>query len=292
MTAREPDIQAILAAALPGERAVASDGTPTRKQVRLAGGESIEIVLGPDALPTAAALQLLRGEFDLPLPLLRAAAVAPPYAIVSALPGEPLAACVGRIAEADLYQLGSRLGEVVYRVHRVAAPHYGELAGEDAAASEREWVERRLGAALDACVARGALRRDGSAVVLASFAQTYAPFGALPALVCGGVAPETVLVRRGADGWSLSGVARWEAALGMCPAWEHALLFDAFDTPAYFALRVGYGNGYDALTERAYEQTREAALHPYRVLLAVRRLRDAAAGDVTRRRRALLALLA
>ena len=36
---------------------------------------------------------------------------------------------------------------------------------------------------------------------------------------------------------------------------------------AYFSLRVGYGNAYDETTERRYDQLREFALRPYRLVL-------------------------
>ncbi|HEX5691131.1 MAG TPA: hypothetical protein VFX76_14050, partial [Roseiflexaceae bacterium] len=90
--------------------------------------------------------------------------------------------------------------------------------------------------------------------------------------VCGGLRPDAILVRRSENRWSLSALLGWEQALGWSPAWDHTTFLDAAAGPRWFGLRVGYGNSYDETTTRAYEQVREHALRPYRMLLALQRL--------------------
>ena len=90
-------------------------------------------------------------------------------------------------------------------------------------------------------------------------------------------------MRQTEGGWWISGLLGWGQALGWSPAWDHVTLLDATDEPRYFSLRVGYGNGYDDNTTRTYEQVREHALAPYRILLMLQRMREAyARGDIAR----------
>jgi hypothetical protein len=274
-----------------------------RYTLALAGGERLTLLVfdSPHAAQTAqAALDMLRAEVDLPLPQVRAgdasgAAVGVPWALVNELAGEPLSVALPRIPEEQLYQLGRRLGETAYRIHRLACASYGALAGADphAADDERSYGLARLEAALAASEAAGSLGAADVGAVRAWFDAGYTPAGAQAALVCGGLAPDALLVRQSGGRWSLSGLARWDQALGWSPGWEHALLFDAAGGSGYFGLRVGYGNAYDAATRRAYEQVREHALRPYRALLCLERLAALPPGDpeAARRRATLLGLL-
>ncbi|HWQ15710.1 MAG TPA: phosphotransferase [Roseiflexaceae bacterium] len=276
-----------------------------RYTLALAGGERLTLLAfeSPAAAETAlAALEMLRAEVDLPLPQVRAGdaagvAAGVPWALVSELAGEPLSAALPRIPDEQLYKLGRRLGETAYRVHRLACARYGPLVGSAHAVppadDERSYGLARMEAALGAAEARGLLQAAEGAAVRAWFDEHYQPVGAQAALVCGGLEPEALLVRQSGGAWSLSGLARWDRALGWSPAWEHALLFDAAGANGYFSLRVGYGNAYDQATRRAYEQVREHALRPYRALLSLERLAalDPAAPEAARRRAALMAIV-
>jgi hypothetical protein len=271
-----------------------------RYTLELPGGHRLTLLTyeSPTRAETArAALELLRAEVDLPIPLVRAGdtsgQVAPPWLLTSELPGEPLGVALPRIPEGELYKLGRRLGDVAYRVHRVACDRFGALAGPDPAAAddERGYVLARVEVALDVALGTGHLDERDAETVRSWFAQGFNPAGGQAALVCGGLTPEGVLVRQSGGSWSISALTEWEWAHGWSPAWEHTLLFDAFDGSRAFGLRVGYGNAYDMATRRAYEQVREAALRPYRALLSLERLGEAAGADVTRLRTVLLGLI-
>ncbi|MBO9325729.1 MAG: phosphotransferase [Roseiflexus sp.] len=255
-----------------------------------------------DALTTAeVALSRLRGEIDLPIPQIRHLDVADasseaPWALFIGINGEPLAQKLPQIPDESLYQIGMRLGQVIYRIHRVAGGRYGALIGDDpcAANDERQYIQARLDHDLAQAIALEALSEEEAAEVRGVL-QQFLPPGRQAVLLNGGLSPETLLVVHRDGRWTLGGVLGWEHALGWCPAWEHVTFLEACEGECYFSLRVGYGNGYDSETQRAYEQVREPAMRPYRLLLALRRIveyaRYGAFDDVRRNRTILLRLV-
>jgi|HigsolmetaAR201D_1030396.scaffolds.fasta_scaffold03942_4 hypothetical protein len=234
------------------------------------------------ARTAAAALRMLSAEFDLPIPQLQASdptgeTVGVPYLLVSGIGGEPLANVVASIGEEQLYQLGRRLGEIVSRVHRLACPHYGALEGDDPIAhnDERQYGLARFDYELLLCEEHGILDRQKAEGLRIWFQSIFSPIGRQPALICGGIGPYSILVRYYEGNWQVSGLLGWEHAQGWCPAWEHVTCFEATSDPRFFSLRVGYGNSYDELTKRTYEQVREPVMQPYRVMLVLQRMREA-----------------
>jgi aminoglycoside phosphotransferase (APT) family kinase protein len=301
MALTKQQLQTIIARALPGDslrdwRALPND----RYLLALAGGDRLNVQLysSADRAATAArALDLLRGEVDLPIPQLRANdaagdTIGAPYLLLSALAGEPLEHALPRIGEEQLYKLGRRLGEILCRVHRLTCDHYGSLAGEQGTTSdERSYVLGWLDRSLRRCSELGLLDRRIGAELAEWFEHHFQPIGRQPALVYGDMSPQTILVQQVDRGWSISGLTGWDQALGWSPAWDHVTLLDATEEPRYFGLRVGYGNGYDDTTTRTYEQVREHALAPYRMLLMLDRLQRAyASSDISAidRRRGML----
>jgi Phosphotransferase enzyme family len=304
MTLTQQQLEAVVARAFPGERlneshALAED----RYSLSLSGGErlAVQVYASAEAAATAtAALRMLRAEVDLPIPLLRASdpqgeTIGAPYALLSELSGSPLEQVLPQIGGEQLYTIGRKLGAALCRVHRLICDHYGALSGDDqhAFVDERTYGMARLDRELEQCGALGILDRHSAAEARDWFEREFQPVGRQAALVCGGLAPETILVRQSESRWWISGLLGWEHALGWSPAWEHVTFLDATNSPRYFGLRVGYGNGYDEQTSRAYEQVREHALAPYRALLALQRMREAYAdrAERTRRREILKGLL-
>ncbi len=281
-----------MARAFPGERLAESRALAEgRYALALPGGERLSVQLyqtSAAAATAAAALRLLHAEIDLPIPQLRASdplgeTVGQPYLLLSELNGEPLERGLPRINEDQLYNLGRRVGEILCRVHRLACERYGALESGDPARAddERAYGLARLESELAQCRQLGILDRRGAGELRTWFKQEFRPSGRQPALICGSITPGTILVRQSEGRWSVSGLLGWEQALGWSPAWEHVCLFEAASGPRYFSLRVGYGNGYDELTTRAYEQVREPAMAPYRALLVLQRMREAfARGDL------------
>jgi len=298
-------IETILDRALPGEqlrewRALPDD----RYALAIAGGErlNVQVYDSVDQAATAAvALDLLRGEVDLPIPQLRANdaagdSIGVPYLLLSDMVGEPLEQALPRIGDEQLYKLGRRLGETLCRVHRLSCEHYGPLSGEQIdATDERGYVLARLDGAVRCCGELGLFDRRTGAELTEWFEQQFQPIGRQPALVYGSMNPHTILVQQAERGWWISGLSGWGQALGWCPAWDHVTLLDATEQPRYFGLRVGYGNGYDDNTTRTYEQVREHALAPYRILLMLDRMQRAYARhdlvEIDRRRGMLKGLL-
>jgi aminoglycoside phosphotransferase (APT) family kinase protein len=285
MTLTKQQLEAIVNRALPGEqlrewRALPDD----RYALAVANGERLNVQVyesAEQAATAAEALSLLRGEIDLPTPQLRANdaagdTVGVPYLLLSNMAGEPLEQALPRIGDEQLYMLGRRLGETICRVHRLICDHYGQLGGEPIEGQdERSYVLARLERDVRRCGELGLLDRRTGAELTTWFAQGFQPVGRQPALVYGQMNPRTILVQQSERGWKITGLLGWGQALGWSPAWDHVTLLDAADQERYFGLRVGYGNGYDDNTTRTYEQVREHALAPYRILLMLDRTQRA-----------------
>jgi aminoglycoside phosphotransferase (APT) family kinase protein len=302
MTLTHEQLEALVARELSGARLrEARPGAEGSYLLLLDDGERLTLQLygtGEEATAAATALRMLRGEVETTFPLLRAAdetgaAFGTAYILTSEIIGEPLAKVLPRLSENLLYDLGRRLGELVSRMHRLGCPDYGALTGDDpdSADDERAYVLARLDRDLRLAHEMGLLDRASGDRLRDWFYADFRPFGRKAALVHGDLSPETILLRYGEGGWRISALTSWEYAMGWAPAWDHVLFLDAAYHPRYFAFRAGYGNGYDDLALRAYEQVRDLALAPYRTLLALRSLREARAyGDLaaTDRYRAML----
>lgn len=286
MAVDRPQLETIVARALPGERLreahAQKDG---RYALTLTNGERLHLQLfgSPEAATAAtSALQRLQGEVDPLIPQVRASdtageTIGQPYALLSELRGEPLYQARAHITEERLYELGRQLGETMYRVHRLACERFGQLAGDDpdAAFVERDYVLARLDRVCRRCIALQLLDQSEADELRNWFDRQFNPIGTTAALVCGGLTPHTILVRKSDGIWRISGLVGWEQALGWNPAWDHVTIFDAIDELRFFSLRVGYGNAYDDSTRRTYEQVREPVMAPYRMLLALQRMLEA-----------------
>lgn len=304
MTLTHQQLETIARRAFPGDPLRESrQAGEMRYELRLAGGDRLMLLAyhtRQEAGAAAAALRLLAGEFDLPLPVLRAAdeageTVGTPYMLVSGVEGEPLPQVRAQVADAQLYALGQRLGEVAQRFHRIAAPGFGPLSGGENSGDEHAFVLARLEQGLAAGSAAGLLNRATVETLRGWFTREFRAGGKTAALVHGALSPDMLLVRRSEDGWRLSGLLGWEHAQGWSPVWEHVALLEGTDPKRDFALRVGYGNAYDANTKRAYEQVREAVLRPYRVLYLLEQMQHALArgeaSAATAQRNALVNLI-
>lgn len=301
MALTNQQLEAIVARAFPGERLREVRPAGERYDLALGSGQRLSLLLfatGEAAERAAAALRMLRAEIDLPIPQLHAsdaegATIGRPYALVSLVEGEPLEQALPQLSEDQRYTLGRRLGEVVCRVHRLACDRYGALAGAEpwAADDERGYVLARVADELGRCGALGLIDRQLAAEVQGWFEARFLPAGRQAALVCGGLNPQTILARRSGDRCWIGGLLGWEHALGWSPVWDHVTFFDTTEDPRFFSLRVGYGNAYDEHTQRAYEQVREHAMAPYRLLLVLQRMQEAharSAFEECERRRGVL----
>lgn len=284
MTLTTQQLTTIATHALPGTALRESRQADERRYaLRLAGGERLQVLTfstAEEAHTAATALRMLAGEFDMPVPQLRAAdergeTIGTPYLLVSGAEGEPLPIVQARISGDEQYSIGQRLGEVVSRAHRVAAPQFGPLNGTGET-SECRYLLRRLERVVGQVTQLGLLN-NAAASELRSFFASFQPVERSPALLHGGLAPAYLLVRRVGEEWKLSALLGWQHAIGWNPAWEHATWWENTDPTRDFALRVGYGNSYDERTQRAYEQVREVALRPYRAVLLLERIAERAA---------------
>lgn len=288
----------IVAHALPGARLLEAEPLGERT-LRLALREDRRAVLRLDGPPDPgagdplraefAALSALRAEIDLPLPQLIAhdlvGDAGQPYLLLSDLPGMSLVEAIGIMNEDQRYAVGRELGAAMARAHGYLAAAYGALdpaappeldtapadaGGEPQGEADDEDVRymwARLDAAIAAAVAAGELDGAGAAQMAAWCATGLAPTGRPASLVHGDLRPERLLVRRRERSWTLGGLTGWGFAMGWRPAWDHVAVAEHFPGDPYFSLRVGYGNAYDATTERRYDQLREFALAPFRLVL-------------------------
>jgi len=305
MSLTKQQLETILDRALPGERLGEWRALPDDRYALAAGGGdrlNVQVYESADQAATAAeALGLLRGEVDLPIPQLRANdaagdTVGVPYLLLSDLAGAPLEQALPGIDDEQLYKLGRRLGETLFRVHRLICDRYGQLSGEQIdGEDERSYVLARLNRAVRRCGELGLLDRRTGVELTEWFEQQFQPVGRQPALVYGEMSPRTILVQQAERGWWISGLTGWGHTLGWSPAWDHVTLLDATEEPRYFGLRVGYGNSYDDNTTRTYEQVREHALAPYRIMLLLDRMQRAYAhsdiAEINRRRGMLKGLI-
>lgn len=287
----------IVAHAMPGSRLLGAEPAGERTLLlELREGRRAVLRLGGPADPGAgdplraelAALTALRAEIDLPVPALLAHDLAgeagAPYLLTSYLEGMSLLEAVGAMSEDQRYEVGRALGALAARAHGYTAAAYGALDPERPPAvrpeprgdgeqpppdndEDRRYLLARLDAAVAAAAAAGELDGDGAEQIRAWARENAAPTGRPPALVHGDLRPERVIVRRRERRWGLGGVTGWGFAQAWRPAWDHVAALEQFPGPDYFSLRVGYGNAYDETTERRYDQLRDFALRPFRIVL-------------------------
>lgn len=238
-----------------------------------------------DALAAEAlALTTLRAEIDLPLPELSAyeptATAGIPYLLTSYLEGMSLPEALPAMNEDQRYALGSELGKLMARIHGYQAQRYGSLnpthlprlapprdepetrSGDE----DLRYLRARLDAAISMAEQLGELDQADARQLAGWAEEQLAGTGRPACLLHGDLCPERILVRRRERGWILGGVTGWGCALAWRPAWDHVALLEQFPSSDYFSLRVGYGNAYDATTERRYDQLREFALLPFRTI--------------------------
>jgi aminoglycoside phosphotransferase (APT) family kinase protein len=297
MTLTDAQLGRVVAHALPGARLIEAEPIGARTlRLELAGARPVVLRLpappdpgaGDPLAAEAAALTALRAEIDLPLPELRTYApadtVGTPYLLTSYLEGMSLPEALPAMSEDQRYNLGRELGALAARAHAYAAPRYGALdpaappalrpdqptgAAPLAEANDEDlrYLRARLDAALAAACEEGELSTADAADLAAWAGGNLAGTGQPACLIHGDLRPERVLVRRRERGWVLGGLTGWGYALAWRPAWDHVSVMEQFAGNDYFSLRVGYGNAYDATTERRYDQLREFALAPFRLVL-------------------------
>ncbi|HMQ31839.1 MAG TPA: phosphotransferase [Chloroflexaceae bacterium] len=295
----DAQLDRIVAQATPGARLLGAEPLGERTlRLELRGARPVVLRLGGPPDPgagdplaaEAAALRALRAEIDLPLPELLAHDLegesGAPFLLTSYLEGVALPEALPALNEDQRYAVGRALGEVVARAHSYVAPAYGALdptappepgreppegrAGDLTDQPDDEdvrYMRARLDAAVAAAVEAGELDPDGAARIAAWAAGNLAGTGRPACLVHGDLRPARLLLRRRERGWALAGLTGWGFAMAWRPAWDHVGAMEHFAGDNHFGLRVGYGNAYDATTERRYDQLREFALAPFRLIL-------------------------
>lgn len=283
MTLSHEQLNTIVARAFPGDwLEEAIEITKEHYAIDMASGERMHLYsydTSEQAETAIAALRQLRSEIDLPIPQLQSAdvkgkKVGRPYVMLSLVTGEPLTQVVAQLNEEQLYTIGQQLGETMHRIHRLAWQHYGDLKADngDLIDDERTYVLAQLDRDLTECEQLNIIPVDTSQELRIWFENDFQSVGQQAALLHGNLQPTNLLMRQTDGRWSLSGIIGWEHAIAWCPAWEHVTFLSAFADSRFFGLRVGYGNGYDQQTQRAYEQVREPVMIPYRLLWMIQHL--------------------
>jgi aminoglycoside phosphotransferase (APT) family kinase protein len=296
MNLSDTQLTRMVAHALPFDRLVSADELGERTLLLgLQGGDGAVLRLGAPADAGAGdplqaeytALRALGAEIELPVPQILAHDLdgesGTPFLLLSYKPGMSLIEAVPAMSEDQRYEIGRALGAAMARVHAYSAGRYGALdlaappvmrpesaAQESLAEPDDEDVRyllARLDAALVSANAASELDADDAAEIAAWVRANLAGTGRPAALVHGDLRPERILLRRRERRWNLGGVTGWGYAQAWRPAWDHAGVMEQFPGDQYFSLRVGYGNAYDETTERRYDQLRDFALQPYRIVL-------------------------
>jgi aminoglycoside phosphotransferase (APT) family kinase protein len=301
MLITDAQLSRIVAHAMPGARLVGAEQAGERTLLlELREGRRAVLRLGGPADPGAgdplraelAALTALRAEIDLPLPALLAHDLAgeagAPYLLTGYLEGMALLEAAPAMSEEQRYEVGRALGALLVRVHAHSAAAYGALDpatppevrpepepradGDGALLADADdedvrYLLARLDAALDQSQEAGELDAADAERIAEWVRANLAGTGRPACLVHGDLRPERVIVRRRERRWGIGGLTGWGFAQAWRPSWDHAAVLEQFAGPDYFSLRVGYGNAYDETTERRYDQLREFALRPYRMVL-------------------------
>lgn len=287
-----PQLAALVTHALPG--ATLHTATPLGARTSLLHlGDGRRVVVRSSASPDpwagdpvraeVAALRVLQAEVDLPVASVLACATdtaGEPFALLAYLEGTPLSQVATQLTASDLYTIGRDLGSLLTRVHSYTTDHYGTLdqahhwqrstppanpsvVGEDVA-----YLHQRLRRAWT----QPPLDPQCQQLVAAWLAAPLPTSGQAAVLTHGDLQPDRILVRRRTEGWHLAGLVGWGFAQAWRPGWDHTILLAATADPGgaapwpYFDLRTGYGIAYDAGTERRYDQVRDLALLPYRLI--------------------------
>ena len=207
-----------------------------------------------------------------------------PSVVVTTPRGTPLANLQGQLGQGQLHALGVQLGEILGRVHLHQLPGFGRLGQHDEAPSWRQYRQQALTASMATLQADGiATPAESDTIVLVITAALAHDDTSTAVLMCGDVDPASVWVERNGTTVRITALTAWSSASGGRPVAEHVRLLDRFSHPDWFSLRVGYGESYDALSNRPADQLREAVLLPERMLWQVRQASNASQrGDRTR----------
>ncbi|MCU0490140.1 MAG: phosphotransferase [Chloroflexaceae bacterium] len=281
------------------QRLTLGDG---RRVVLRQSGQSDEWAAEPVAAEVRA-LRAMVNELDQPLPELLACNLDDePWALLSCVEGLPLPQVLPELSEAQRYDVGRAIGELMLRVHMYTLPEYGPLPAsaslwqldrrepppppDSAGLGKKQkppkrpeptvlpplntadvvYLHRRLDRALDGAMEAGELNEETAAQVRGWVSANSDSTGHRASLVHGDLRPERMLLRQDRRGWRLAGLVGWGYAQAWRPGWDHVLLMDTCAGNDYFSLRVGYGNAYDETNQRAYDQVRPLALLPYRLI--------------------------
>jgi aminoglycoside phosphotransferase (APT) family kinase protein len=297
MDLSKQQIEAALAHALPGATLRFYEAGASGYTLRLGDGRVLILRVYRGGTAEPAALKLLAQAFEVPAPQLAAfvehdGPLGAPYALLVPVEGVALEQALPRLSDQERYALGQDLGAIVATVHTRVCPGYGPLGsgqGLPGATSDRDYALVRLEAAIE-----GLGRALGAATaknLRRWFDESVVETGRGAQLCHGALDLRNVLVRRGEERWTISGLVGWGAAVAWRPAWDHALLLENVARADAFSLRVGYGEGYEATNERAYDQLREHALAPFRLILYLERA-AAAPAEAMRYLRLVEAMLA
>jgi len=199
-----------------------------------------------------------------------------PAVVVSAPRGAPLANYQGQLGQGQLHALGVQLGEILGRVHLHQLPGFGRLGHHDEAPSWLQYRQQALVASMATLQADGIATAAESAAMIQVITAAFAHDDTSTAvLMCGDVDPASVWVERSGTTVRITALSAWSSASGSRPVAEHVRLLDRFHHPDWFSLRVGYGESYDALSNRPADQLREAVLLPERMLWQLRQASNA-----------------
>lgn len=168
-----------------------------------------------------------------------------PYAMLSLLPGEPLAALLPRMDEQEQETVGYEAGRYLAKLHGIPLDRFGEFLGEDplASAGEKTYTVARAVECLDWCEENRLLDEPTVAELRRLVGQSRALNRERACFVHGDYHIGHVNVEEGWGGFHVTGVLGFARAQGWSPEWDMARLLDEASDD-YPALVKGFLDGY------------------------------------------------
>ena len=168
-----------------------------------------------------------------------------PVALLTRLPGGPLAAVLSQMDEGDQEIVGYEIGRYLAKLHSIPLECFGEFFVDDplGEASEKAYTLRRVRVWLEGCTERELLESAAVTTLERVFARTDRLARPMACFVHGDFEAGHVMIEAGAGGYHVIGVLDFQRSQGWSPEWDVARLanqvFD--DCPL---LEKGFLDGY------------------------------------------------
>jgi aminoglycoside phosphotransferase (APT) family kinase protein len=168
-----------------------------------------------------------------------------PWAMLTWLPGQPLAKVMNGMDSWELESVGYEMGRYLGHIHQLSLDEFGQLFqdGPYNHVREQTYVVAQTKDWIDRCAAAQVLSRDALDALGKAFTHTKLLNRRQACLVHGGFAPPHIMVERGATGFHVTGILDFTQAQASGPEQDMVLLLEPSfrETPRF---RKGFLDGY------------------------------------------------